>query len=154
MLTPGEDVNKNPNGDNVTGIRRRRAGVYKMVDITDGMLFKNNGFLSTLNIGKRYHLHTMPRNYKKIGVTAKFRYNEIYIKNALKAVTRGQMSIRAASTNYGVPYTTLHIKYAAHVKGEEQRIIGGQPVLSEIEEKKIVKIYLRTFWFVQSRMTF
>ena len=80
----------------------------------------------------------MPRNYKKNGVTAKLRYNEIYMDNALKAVVRG-MSVRAASTQYGVPYTTLHRKYKAHLKGEKQRTIGGQSVLSEVEENRLVE---------------
>ncbi|KAI4469474.1 transposase is4 [Holotrichia oblita] len=86
---------------------------------------------------------TMPRNYKKkLGVTAKFRYNKVYMENALKAVVRGQMSLRAASTNYGVPYTTLHRKYQAHLKGDNQRTIGGQPVLSDVEENILVECLL------------
>lgn len=80
----------------------------------------------------------MPRNYtKKLGPTRKQLYNPIYLKRAVEAVKRG-MAIRRAAENFGVPYTTVY----DNVRAPSERNIGGQPVLSTVEERKLADALL------------
>lgn len=74
----------------------------------------------------------MPRKYvKKLGREGKRNYNLIYLENALKDVKAGKLSMRKASEQYGVPYSTLNEHY--HEKHKLK--YGGQTILSAEEEK-------------------
>lgn len=76
------------------------------------------------------------RTYKKVlGPTRKSNYNPEYLINAVKSVQSGKLSIRKASEQYGIPYTTLNDK----LKNRYKCKIGGQPALNTTEEKNLVK---------------
>lgn len=80
----------------------------------------------------------MPRKYtKKLGRTRKQVYNPVYLKRAVEAVRRG-MAIRRAAENFGVPYSTV----SDNVRAPTERKIGGQPVLSAVEERKLADALL------------
>ena len=54
----------------------------------------------------------MPSNYsKQTGQAGKRNYDPKYLEHALKAVQSGRMSIRQASQQYAVPYTTLNDRF-------------------------------------------
>ncbi|PSN57045.1 Macoilin, partial [Blattella germanica] len=66
------------------------------------------------------------RTYKKVlGPTRK----------SVKSVQSGKLSIRKASEQYGIPYTTLNDK----LKNRYKCKIGGQPALNTTEEKNLRK---------------
>lgn len=98
----------------------------------------HGGLCTYPNLTRVLFTDIMPRNYKKKGPTRKFQYDPVFMERALAAVTNGRMSIKACEM-YAVPYTTLQRKYCA---GERSLKIGGQPVLSEIEERKLVDCLL------------
>lgn len=78
----------------------------------------------------------MMRVYQKVlGPTRKSNYNPEYLLSAVKAVKSGKLSIRKASEQYAVPYTTLNDK----LKEKYKYKIGGQPALSNSEEKSLVE---------------
>ena len=78
----------------------------------------------------------MPRVYKKkLGVEGKRNYRIEYLHNTIREVRAGRLSIRKASENYGVPYTTLN----ENVKGKYSKKFGGQPVISDAEEAMFVE---------------
>lgn len=78
----------------------------------------------------------MPRVYKKkIGPEGNRNYNLEYLKRAVIAVKRGQLSIRGASEQFAVPFSTLR----RWVKEPDLLKYGGQTALTEAEEKKLVE---------------
>lgn len=78
----------------------------------------------------------MPRNYKKkIGPGGKLNYNTDYLKNAMEAVKRGHISIRQASEQYAVPYTTLQNRLTKRYSTDQ---IGRRTALSIEEEHQLV----------------
>ncbi|KAJ4443798.1 hypothetical protein ANN_05578 [Periplaneta americana] len=76
------------------------------------------------------------RVYEKVvGPTIKPNYKPEFLLNAVRAVQSGKLSIRKASEQYGVPYTTLNDK----LKNKYKNKIGGQTALSSNEEKQFVE---------------
>lgn len=77
----------------------------------------------------------MTRNYqKRLGAYGKSNYDPVYMERAVAAVKGGRMSIRKASTNYGVPYTTLN----SHIHNKHPLKYGGQPSLDDAVENLLV----------------
>lgn len=77
----------------------------------------------------------MVRCYKKkIGINFK-NYNEENIARALEDIRQGRKSVRQAAEYYRVPKSTLHDKK----KGIKTKNHGGQPVISQDEEKLLAK---------------
>lgn len=56
------------------------------------------------------------------------------MENVLEVVVDGRMSFRQAASRFNVPHVTLYRKY----KGMNSSKLGRPPVLSSVEEKKIV----------------
>lgn len=76
----------------------------------------------------------MPRVYKKkLGPRGKCNYDPEYVRRAVAAVRRGTMSMRAASEQYGVPFSTIQRRY----HGTHNLKYGRQPALSEVQELRI-----------------
>lgn len=76
------------------------------------------------------------RVYEKVvGPTRKSNYKPEFLLNAVRAVQSGKLSMRKASEQYGVPYTTLNDK----LKNKYKNKIGGQTALSSNEEKQLVE---------------
>ncbi|KAJ8732805.1 hypothetical protein PYW07_015404 [Mythimna separata] len=79
---------------------------------------------------------TMPRIYKKKLGTREYRnYSEATVNEALSQVVDGKLSIRGASEQYNIPYGAIYNRY----KGTHMRKPGAQTVISESEEKAILK---------------
>ena len=72
---------------------------------------------------------------KKTGPDGRCKYNTIYLTNAVKAIQSEKLSIRKASEEYGVPYTTLYDK----INNKYKLKMGGQTALSREEEKTLVE---------------
>lgn len=78
----------------------------------------------------------MPRKYiKKIGPEGNRNYNMVYLRRAIQVVNSGRMTIRGASRQFAVPYSTLR----RWVKSPNLLNYGGQTALTEGEEKYLVK---------------
>lgn len=76
----------------------------------------------------------MVRNYKKkTGNAGKCNYKPVHLENAIRAVRIGKMSIRKASEQYAIPYTTLNDK----LKNKYKHKVGAPRALSEREEKQL-----------------
>lgn len=76
---------------------------------------------------------TMPRTYVKKGT--KNHWTDAQLAAAKKAVTSGDMSVRAAGARYGIPKSTL----SDHLKGISKKRYGGpSTVLTPAEEKELV----------------
>lgn len=58
----------------------------------------------------------------------------VFLQRAIKAVETKQMSMRAESQQFGIPYSTLN----NHVYGRHNLKYGRQPALSSNEEKLLV----------------
>ncbi|KAG5868834.1 hypothetical protein JTB14_033273 [Gonioctena quinquepunctata] len=83
----------------------------------------------------------MPRNYrKKIGPRRNRNYDLEYLKRAVAAVRRVTCSLRRASEQFEVPYTTLN--RWVNDKNNELWAYGRPPALNTLEEEKLVKIIL------------
>ncbi|XP_050305884.1 uncharacterized protein LOC126743011 [Anthonomus grandis grandis] len=82
----------------------------------------------------------MPRIYKKkLGPQGKCNYDQEYIRRAVAAVRRGDMSMRQASERFGVPFSSIQRRY----HGKHSLKYGRQPVLSgeqELRLKETIKI--------------
>lgn len=81
----------------------------------------------------------MPRKYvRKLGIRTNRPYDPVYLDRAVAAVRARRMTMRTASESFGVPYTTLNRKFHGRSSGR----YGGQPVLSDEEENKLVDVLL------------
>ncbi|KAJ8909324.1 hypothetical protein NQ315_016043 [Exocentrus adspersus] len=81
----------------------------------------------------------MPRNYRKqLGPRQNRNYDPVYLERAIAAVRRGTLSIRTASEQYAIPYTTLH----RWVNNNNLLAYGRPPALENLEEEKLVKVLL------------
>lgn len=81
----------------------------------------------------------MPRNYrKKLGPRGNRNYDPEYLNRAVSSVRRGILSIRQASEQYAVPYTTLN----RWVKNNDLLAYGRPPVLGPLEEARLVEALL------------
>lgn len=81
----------------------------------------------------------MPRNYKKkIGLRGNKNYDEVYLLRAVAAVKQKRMSMRAASVQYGVPYSTLN----DHVHDKVALKYGSPQALDENSERQLVEALL------------
>lgn len=81
----------------------------------------------------------MGRTYKrKIGNRHYKNYDEDKIQNAVQAIHGGQLSYREAAKRYGIPWKTLWNK----VKGKHTQTVGGQTLLTEVEERHLVDVVL------------
>ncbi|KAJ4449942.1 hypothetical protein ANN_01349, partial [Periplaneta americana] len=78
-------------------------------------------------MGKTYKRKPGSRNYKN--------YSDVNLEEALTKVATGKLSIRAASNQYNISFGTLYNKF----KGLHTKKPGGQTVLSELEEKCIIR---------------
>lgn len=78
----------------------------------------------------------MPNVYKRRPGARKYAdYNEAQLEKALAEVAQGNLSIRGAAEKYSIPKSTIFGKY----RGQHHRKYGGQTVLSEADEQKIVE---------------
>lgn len=78
----------------------------------------------------------MVRKYrKKVGPGRRQNYNPVYFQNALKEIKRGRLSIRQASEQFAVPYTTLQNA----LKGNHPLKMGRPIALSQEEEQHLVE---------------
>ncbi|KAJ4427460.1 hypothetical protein ANN_25105 [Periplaneta americana] len=76
------------------------------------------------------------RVYEKVvGPTRKSNYKPEFLLNAVRAVQSGKLSMRKASEQNGVPYTTLNDK----LKNKYKNKIGGHTSLSSNEEKQLLE---------------
>lgn len=78
-------------------------------------------------MGRTYKRKPGSRNYKN--------YSDVNLEEALTEVATGKLSIRAASNQYNISFGTLYNKF----KGLHTKKPGGQTVLSELEEKCIIR---------------
>lgn len=78
-------------------------------------------------MGRTYKRKPGSRNYKN--------YSDVNLEEALTKVATGKLSIRAASNQYNISFGTLYNKF----KGLHTKKPGGQTVLSELEEKCIIR---------------
>ncbi|KAJ8952784.1 hypothetical protein NQ318_008101, partial [Aromia moschata] len=79
-------------------------------------------------------LDRMPRIYKKkLGPQGECNYAKTYVERPVAAVRRGSMSMRRASVQYGVPYSTIQRRF----HGTQSLKYGRQPVLSDEQEDRI-----------------
>lgn len=79
----------------------------------------------------------MPRIYKKkLGPRGKCNYNKQYLERAVLAVRHGRMSMRQASEQYGIPYTTINRRY----HGKNPLKYGRQPALSDMQESQLKEV--------------
>lgn len=76
----------------------------------------------------------MPRKYiKKVGPAGNRNYDLVYLERAVRAVKSGRMTIRGASEQFAVPYTTLR----RWVKTPTLLEYGGQTALTEADERRL-----------------
>lgn len=76
----------------------------------------------------------MVRNYKRVPGSRKYRdYDKEKLQEAVNRYRPG--NLRTLSEEYGIPFVTLYRK----VKGLHMKSPGGQPVLTNEEEKDLVK---------------
>lgn len=78
----------------------------------------------------------MPNVYKRRPGARKYAdYNEAQLEKALAEVAQGHLSVRGAAEKYSIPKSTIFRKY----RGQHHRKHGGQTVLSEADEQKVVE---------------
>ena len=78
-------------------------------------------------MGRTYKRRPGSRNYKN--------YSDVNLEEALTKIATGALTIRAASKQYKISYGTLYNKF----KGLHKRKPGGQTVLTNLEEKCIIR---------------
>lgn len=95
-------------------------------------------------LGYVHYFFQMPRTYtKKLGTYGKKNYNPIYMERAVAAVKANNMSMRQASEQFGVPYTTLNHR----VNNKFSGTYGGQPALAiEVERVLVDGLQLCAEW--------
>ena len=87
------------------------------------------------------NLFQMPNKYKNNFGRMNRRYQPKFFEEAIQQVKQGKLSIRKASEKYAVPYSTLQEALKVPVVGgKPRRKYGGQPVLSEEEEARLLHI--------------
>ena len=79
---------------------------------------------------------SMVRKYKRKTITT---YTEADLENAIAAVQTRQCGIKESSRKNKVPFTTLHREISALKNNKSQKPRGGQTVLSEEFETRLLK---------------